>query len=141
MDKLDTNLIERIEVVLGFKFEEWQKNYMLDIPMLLDMRITGRRTGKTLVYIIKLLFADDEPLRNYDIVKYADDWHINDQYKSAGQVTHYTRHFREQLIQIYDSLIRAKLSPRQIIIQAESKHTEERDVWLQSKFNLFDFKY
>lgn len=133
MDKLDVNLIERIEVVLGFKFEEWQKNYMLDIPMLLDMRITGRRTGKTLIYIIKLLFADDEPLRNYDIIRYADDWNVNDQYKSVRRESNYTRFFREQVRDIYDLLIMGCISPRQIFTRDGSKHNEERDIYANFK--------
>jgi len=134
MDKLDMDLIKTIEGILGFKFEEWQKNYMLDIPMVLDMRITGRRTGKTLVYIIKMLFADDEPLGNDDIIRYADDWTINDRYKSAGQVSHYARFFREEVIRIYYVLIMAELSPRQIFTRDESKHNQERDIWPPSSF-------
>ena len=134
MDKLDEQLLPVIEQALGFKFEEWQKNYMLDIPMVLDMRITGRRTGKTLVYIIKLLFADDEPLRNYDIIKYSDDWSTNDRYKSVLRESTYNRFFREELIHIYDLLIAGGLSPRQIVIRDESKHVNEKDVWPPSAF-------
>lgn len=45
MDKLDKELLEQIEKILGLKFHEWQINYILDIPMILDMKITGRRTN------------------------------------------------------------------------------------------------
>lgn len=107
---------------------------MLDIPMVLDMRITGRRTGKTLVYIIKLLFADDEPLISRDIIASADDWSANNRHKASGQISHYTRWFRNELIRIYDVLIMAELSPRQIFTRDESKHNQERDIWPPSSF-------
>lgn len=57
MEQMNEELIKRIEKALNITFYKWQRKYLLNEPILLDMRMTGRCTGKTLVYIIKELFG------------------------------------------------------------------------------------
>jgi hypothetical protein len=126
MNKLDKGLLERIEKALNLHFMEWQINYMLDIPMILDMRITGRATGKTLVYIIKLLFASDKPIRAYDLEEMANysDWYCIT-HDPSRKVPHYTKWFREELVNIYKILIENDIHPRCVLLKKDEERTEK----------------
>ena len=117
MDKLDINLLKKIELALGLKFKEWQINYMLDIPMVLDMKITGRGTGKTLVYTIKMLFSDDIPIRVYKSKEIAN---ISDWFCMGDQINpHYVKWYRDYLIETYGLLIQKGMTPRQLVFKEE----------------------
>lgn len=123
MDKLDERLLQRIEKVLKIQFREWQAKYMLDIPMVLDMGITGRRTGKTLVYVIKLLFLEDKPIRAYDIseVSKYSDW-----YASSIDLRHrdnfYTNWFKNYVFEIYSALTRDGIKPRPVFFNQRDEY-------------------
>lgn len=122
MDKLDAALLKKIEHALDIKFQGWQSDYILDIPRVLDMRNTGRGTGKTTIYIIKLLFSDEKPIRAYDLEEMAEksDWYcVTDTYNRKDP--HYTKWFREKLRDIYDKLEEKGLNPRPVFF------TKERD--------------
>ncbi|MEW8973493.1 MAG: hypothetical protein AB2375_04790 [Tissierellaceae bacterium] len=73
---MNEDLLNRIERALDIKFHGWQRKYLLKEPMLLDMRITGRATGKTLVWVIEKLFESTEPLdlRDKGKVLISSDW-------------------------------------------------------------------
>jgi len=117
MDKLDINLLKKIELALGLKFKEWQINYMLDIPMVLDMKITGRGTGKTLVYTIKMLFSDDIPIRVYKNKEIAN---ISDWFCMSDRINpHYVKWYRDYLIETYGLLIQKGMTPRQLVFKEE----------------------
>ena len=55
-------LIPKIEMALGFELLEWQVKYLLKEPQVLDLRWTGRRTGKTTLSMLDLLLGSDKPL-------------------------------------------------------------------------------
>ena len=55
-------LIPKIEEALGFALLEWQIKYLLKEPQVLDLRWTGRRTGKTMLSMLDLLLGSDKPL-------------------------------------------------------------------------------
>lgn len=117
MDKLDERLLGRIEQILNIKFQEWQVNYILDKPMVLDMAITGRRSGKTLAYIVKLLFKDDKPIRIYDLTEvaaYSDWWSVSPRVEENSKNDHYTKWFRDRLLEIYGELTMAGIITRPI---------------------------
>lgn len=115
MDVMNDKLLRKVEKALDIKFFDWQKDYILDIPRLLDMRMTGRRTGKTLVYIVKLLFAEDKPLNAFDIKevsRYSDWFCISDRIDRKD--TTYTQWFRRFLMDIYNTLTDKGLKPRPV---------------------------
>ena len=58
-------LIPKIEMALGFELLEWQIKYLLKEPQVLDLRWTGRKTGKTMLSMLDLLFESDKPLFLY----------------------------------------------------------------------------
>ena len=130
MDKLDKDLLVRVEQALHIKLKEWQVNYILDIPMVLDLSIADRGTGKTTAYIIKLLFSDDEPIRLYskgDILKIADN--TNDLYLGW---------FEDQLYSIYVELESNEIRPRPVF-RTELGY---RDYILRKDIGNFEeFKY
>jgi len=136
MDKLDPNLLKQIEKVFSLKFHEWQINYILDIPMVLDMRITGRRTGKTFAYIIKLLFTDEEPIRAYDSYHIANlmDWYSYSDREPVGRRdTKYTGWFRNYLLDIYQRLTLTGIVPRKVIY--------EKPLMREDKLNYLSKEY
>ncbi len=111
-------LIKKIENVFNIEFKEWQQKYLLDEPMILDLNITGRCTGKTLVYIIKLLYSSDEPLdlrRKENIVEISDWWSIGKSKEDACRYG-YWNFFKQELKIIYSELNDAGLKTRVIIL-------------------------
>lgn len=143
MDKLNTELLKRIEKVLNLEFREWQVNYLLDISMVLDMHITGRGTGKTLVYIIKLLFEKDKPILIYDmseIVNYCDWFSVSNKEKEVCIDSHYTRWFRNYLFDIYKALTSSGIVTRPIIFNKQDDVKNNRDEykkhWIPPNFKF-----
>ena len=59
MDKLDELTIKRIEHALGFKLYDYQMDRLLNRESCFPY---GRRTGKTLIFAIEQLFAEDKPM-------------------------------------------------------------------------------
>jgi hypothetical protein len=116
MDKLNKELLRKIEKILDIEFYEWQINYLLDIPMLFDMSITGRYTGKTLAYVIKLLFKDDTPIKVYDLEQM---YCISDGYHLKGRDglklrDGYTIWFRDYFVHIHQTLNMAGIKTRPV---------------------------
>jgi hypothetical protein len=130
MDKLDAKLLQEIERALNFKFYDWQVNYILDIPMVLDMKNTGRGTGKTLAYVIKLLFLHDRPIKAYDdedLWRHSDWWCVTS--KPDRKEPHYTQWFRKYLIEIYYILKSAGITSREVIIDKYKVGDVEKQPW------------
>lgn len=125
MDKLDIHLLKNIEQALGFKLQEWQINYILDIPMVLDMKITGRQTGKTLVYTIKKLFSNDIPIRVYNLDDLLDicDWF------STSENERYIKWYSDYLTEIYMLLIKNGITPRQLIFKKKDPKLRDEVVF------------
>lgn len=132
MDKLNEELLRRIEAVLDIKFYDWQVNYLLNIPEALDMRITGRCTGKTTAYIIKKLFKSEEPLRLYErqyLENISDWWSVTN--RIDRKEPHYTRWFEKELRRIYEMFISHKIQPRPVFFTRQQEieyintHTKE----------------
>jgi hypothetical protein len=122
MDKLDKDLLERVGRALNIKLYEWQVNYILDIPMVLDMRITGRGTGKTLAYIIKLLFSNETPIEAYDMKLMwilCDDCHCG---------LYYAKWFCGYLLDVHKCLTSAGIKPRPVFLNEEEYAHYERMV-------------
>lgn len=122
MDKLNKNLICKIEEALRIKFEDWQKDYLLDVPRILDMRITGRRTGKTTLYIIKLLFKDNKPIKAYEQreVTHCSDWFSTTNNPARSEPL-YTNCFKRYLQDIYEALTEKGISPRPVFFSREGE--------------------
>jgi hypothetical protein len=118
MDKLDLDLLGRVEKVLNIKLKDWQKNYILGIPMVLDMRITGRATGKTLAYIIKLLFTDDKPIKvyNLDEIYNLSDWYSV--FEKRPSDNYYTKWFRTYLLDTHHTLQLAGIDTRPVVFNS-----------------------
>lgn len=123
MDKMCQELINRIEKALGITFDDWQRKYLLDQPMLLQMRITGRRTGKTLVFIIWQLFESTEPLllRNKSEILNAADWWCCETREDRALGHSYLEFYRHELRGIYEKLKEAGIVTREVIFHNSMK--------------------
>lgn len=69
--KITENLIPHIEKAVGFTLRDHQINYLLDKGPL----ASGRNTGKTVAYCIKLALSDGVPLdmeRPFEFSDYGD---------------------------------------------------------------------
>ena len=59
---LTRELLSRIEKALNIQFKEWHIKYLLKEPQVMNMTWTGRRTGKTTLWILELLFSGNKPM-------------------------------------------------------------------------------
>ena len=126
MNKLDLELLGRVERALKLTFKEWQRNYILDIPMVLDLSITARHTGKTLAYVVKLLLTEGEPIKLYDI-KYI--YSISDDYHNVGgrhSDVAYSQWFRNYLVHIHTDLIAEGIETRKVFYSKQEYDEYER---------------
>ena len=119
MNRMSEELISKIEKALEIKFYEWQRKYLLNEPMLLDMMITGRCTGKTLVYIVKQLFEHPEPLllsKNTEVLN-AADWWCCEVRKDRALGHCYLVFYRRTLKEVYEKLNQAGIVTREVIFK------------------------
>lgn len=67
------DIINKIELALGFTLSKWQKEYLFsnnyDIPLYARQ---FRRNGKTTIYIIKLILTRIPPIKKSEIYMYSD---------------------------------------------------------------------
>lgn len=114
---MNIDLLNSIEKALDIKLYEWQRKYLLEEPMLLDMRITGRATGKTLVWVIKQLFESREPLDLSDktgIMKSSDWWCCEvDIYRARSHP--YAGWYKNYVKKIYQTLNDKGIQTREVI--------------------------
>lgn len=119
MEQMSKELINRIEKALDITFKEWQYKYLLNEPMVLDMRMTGRGTGKTLVFVIKKLFEHPAPLlfRNKPEVLGASDWWCCKNRISKAQYSPYLDWYRNELKKVYEKLNKAGIVTREVVFK------------------------
>lgn len=128
MDKLDDQLLKKIEEVLGIKFYNWQRSYILNERMILDMQDMGRGTGKTFAYIIKQLFESDEPLflNNPDMQARNCDWFMIGQRLEQAHLTNYPKVYTHALKICYDAFIDGGIIPRKVKFPNDKSYAVER---------------
>lgn len=114
---MNEKLLNKIEEALGIKLFKWQKQYLLKEPMVLDMRITGRATGKTLVWIIEKLFESKEPLvlRDGKDVLISSDWWCCENRRDRALYHPYMSWYKNHLKDIYEKLNDAEIKTREVI--------------------------
>ena len=114
---MNEDLLNKIEKVLGIKFHKWQRKYLLKEPMLLDMRITGRATGKTLTWVVEKLFESTESLdlRNKHKVLHASDWWCCENRADRALGSRYLDWYKHYLKEIYQTLNDAGIKTREVI--------------------------
>lgn len=114
---MNEDLLDIIEKALDIKFYEWQRKYLLKEPMLLDMRITGRVTGKTLTWVIEKLFESTEPLdlRDKRKVLIHSDWWCCDNRADRALGGHYLGWYKNYVKEIYHKLNDAGIRTREVI--------------------------
>ena len=119
MNQMNKELISRIEKVLDINFRVWQQKYLLNEPMLLDMRMTGRCTGKTLVFVLKQLFEDSTPLllNNPTNILNNADWWCCEVRKDRAEGIPYLSWYRHELRDIYEKLNEAGIVTREVIFK------------------------
>ena len=72
--KINDEIIKKIEDIFGFCLYEWQKAYLEEKNGYSFN--TGRATGKTFIYCLKLLISDGEEITRNDLMKwYVDERH------------------------------------------------------------------
>lgn len=98
---INNHEIKLIEKKYGFKLYEWQKEYLLNNGPV----ISGRRNGKTFVYMIKLLTINYEPLD----VRYNND--IAD-----SPTQRYRNWFIVHLREMHYNLVEAGVNCRPLIV-------------------------
>lgn len=120
MDKLDEQLLKKIESVLGFTFYDWQYEYLLGNITVLS---TGRGTGKTITTIIKKLFLRDTPIiiEHLNDARLTTDWYTITDDPSKISIR-YACNYIHDMLRIADDLKKSGITPREIIIDTRTKH-------------------
>lgn len=108
-------LIENIEQALNLELYEWQRLYIItgiwEPPK-------GRRHGKTLAYILRLLLDQSKPLLMYslsDAKAYADNPFIERQYETVPTI--YADWFRREIKDIHEQLRAAGVPVRELVFK------------------------
>lgn len=114
---MSPDLLNKIEDALNIRFYDWQRKYLLKKPMLLDMRITGRSTGKTLVWVIEQLFESTEPLdlRDRRNVLMSSDWWCCENRIDRASCHPYQTWYKNYVQEIYSKLNDAGVKTREVI--------------------------
>ena len=119
-------LIESIELALNVELYEWQRLYIITG---IWQPPEGRRTGRTLAYIVRLLIDQSKPLLMYDLraaMLYADNPFKECQYKPVP--THYADWFNGEVWGIYQKLTAAGVPIREVAFTGKHlQYTRYRD--------------
>lgn len=102
--KITGEYIPHIENALGLELYDHQVNYLLDKGELLS----GRRTGKTLAYCVKLALSDGEPLNMKKPEDFSDGWAL------GNRITYSRDFFRREFMRIRNMLIDYGFKVREI---------------------------
>ena len=108
-------LIEHIERALNLELYEWQRLYIITG---IWQPPEGRRHGRTLAYILRLLLDQSKPLLIYSISDaraYADNPFTERQYTPVP--TFYADGFRRDLQEIYEQLRAAGVPVRELVFK------------------------
>lgn len=123
---MNDEMLENIERILKIKFYDWQRKYLLNEPQLLDLKITGRSTGKTLCHILKLLLSDiDDPLiiENFEsLISISDWWCVTDEAgRYNGRANHYAYWFRGELLKIKELLNSNGINTKKVLFDGNKR--------------------
>lgn len=115
--KINEEILLRIEKVFEIKLYEWQKAYLLDEPILLNIITTGRCQGKTFGYIIKTIFESDEllDLRRPESLENKCDWWSLGRSPRDIRYGSYDRFFKSMFKEIYQKLIENDFIVRKVL--------------------------
>lgn len=90
--------LEKIERVLGIKFEKWQREYILSRGLSYPMM--GRRTGRTLAHQVKTLMKSED-----DIIIYQHQrWMYTDAPEGIGNSERYAKGYIRELRELSEKL-------------------------------------
>lgn len=131
---IDAGIIRAVEQALGYKLYDWQRAYLIDEPIKIDIRMTGRMQGHTTAYILKLLLEDieAEPINLTNqraVVDIMDWWSYSDYHRRYNNVG-YARIFTDMLIEIKSILKEHNVQSRRIATYKGVTHYTRRvEVW------------
>lgn len=107
--KITEETIPLIEKALGFELYEPQKEYLLDEDRY-KLRSSGRNTGKTTAYCIRLALSEGEPLDLRKPWMFSDDWGV------VSDTKQYARQFfRRFFMDIRDKLKESGFPVRKVL--------------------------
>lgn len=102
-------IILKIEELFKFKLYPWQKEYLFDEFEYGDYIPTGRKVGRTFIYMVKLCLSEGDPIKMY---RWCDQQkHVDMYFKSQAA---YNRWFVQELRYIYRALKSANFKLRTI---------------------------
>lgn len=109
-------MLKKIEGVLGFRLEEWQRDYIMSDGI---GHISGRKNGKTTAHILKTLLINEEPMKVYmgNLGKITDEEH--------GRF--YERFYLDELLKTRERLAKAGIPVREIkVYQGRAGDDDEK---------------
>lgn len=108
--------LERIEGALGFKLEEWQKDYIMSEGI---GQLQGRKNGKTTAHILKTLLIDEKPLEVYrgNLEDITDEQH--------GRI--YENFYLDELLKTRERLAEKGVPVREIKVYPGRRRTQRRN--------------
>ncbi|MBQ8558533.1 MAG: hypothetical protein IJ439_00900 [Tyzzerella sp.] len=107
--------LQRVEFILGFRLEEWQREYILSDGI---GYVNGRRTGKTTAHMLKTLLSTDKPM----VIYTANLDMIVDEYHGSQ----YERMYLDGLMKLRQRLSEGGLNVRKIKVVDGMRRDEGR---------------
>lgn len=115
---IEEKTLHKAEAALNIKLYPWQRAYLMEEPIKIDIMIMGRCAGHTTAYILKLLLenTEAEPLdftnrrETLDIV----DWWSYSTYRNRSDNIGYADLFRRMLTDIKQQLHDAGIQTRRV---------------------------
>ncbi|MDF2842489.1 MAG: hypothetical protein K0R00_915 [Herbinix sp.] len=108
-------IIIKIEKAFKIKLFEWQVAYLLKKPIVLDIKTTGRRQGKTFAYILDLLINETDPLDLRSQEHIVCDWWSLDINPNRMRNETYPKYFKSEVKEIYERLLDNGIPTRRVI--------------------------
>lgn len=113
---INEQILNDVEKALDIKLYDGQKQYLLNEN---TYWFGGRRSGKTLVYCIKLALSEGEPLDMNHPEKYIDD-----DYGNENNRNHYAKYFfRDTFLDIWYQLKESGIKVRDIRLNKSIEKT------------------
>lgn len=106
-------MLKKIEGVLGFRLEEWQRDYIMSDGI---GYISGRKNGKTTAHILKTLLINEEPMKVYtgNLGDITDEEH--------GRI--YAKFYLDELLKTRERLAKAGIQVREIKVYPGRRRTQ-----------------
>lgn len=92
--------MQQVEIAMGFKLHEWQKNYIVYGSRALMP--AGRQNGRTTAHILRLLLTSAEPIYTGNVAP--DEWHGHN----------YVEWYRREVRKIHEKLVAAGIPVQEI---------------------------